>query len=200
MKTGKIGLVVVVLCGVFFGTAGFAQVQFPTIARRYSAWMVRAMDECNPATLSVTSPGVPTGGCFQTNVVTDDVITMHFARLIVTARSRRAVVFGRGLQFGKRVRVQLTLRTTHKGLSVKHPPGTNKTVTFQDTTLLCPNPTTNPFGFTVLQNGALLGIANLQNCLGTSLSGLATGNIEITDAALINVDNGKVFARPGILR
>lgn len=166
------------------------------------AWMARAVDECNPATISVTSPNVPGGGCLQANTVTDSGITMSFARVIVNARSGRILVFGRGLPFGARVTLQLTLRVTRGGINVKHlpGPGSNKRVTFEDQVVTCPNLSSSPFGFPVRPSGALLGTADLASCLGVANSGLSAGNIEVLGAELVNLDTGKVFARPGIER
>jgi hypothetical protein len=189
-------LVALALC-----TQAMAQATFPTTARTYIAWMARAYDECNPATLSVVGAGLPAGGCLAANgSTTDNALTMNYVRLIVKARSGRLIVFGRGFPFGARVQVQLTLRVTKAGITTKHPPGSNKRVTFEDTVVTCPNPGTQPFGFPTRANGGLLGIASLSDCLGTSVSNLARGNIEILDSALINGDTGNVIAHPGILR
>ena len=181
------------------GGRGFAApppIPFPTSARGYAAWMARAFDECNPATVSVVGANLPAAGCVAAS--TDNSMTMTFARLIVSARTGSVLVYGRGMPSGARVRVNLTLRTTRHNLLTKHPSGVNS-VTFQDTVASCPNPSTSPFGYTVRPNGALLGVSKLNSCLGPN-SGLAMGNVEIIDAALVNIDSGKTFAHPGLVR
>jgi hypothetical protein len=185
---------------VFIHDAG-AVVLFPRIARRYTTWFARAMDECvPPGTVSVFVPGLPPGGCVQANTVTQDgSLPMKFAKLTVDQRGRVAL-FGVGFVFGTRMRVELVLRVTKSNVSVKHLPGPGtKNVTFQDLTILCGNTT---FGFVTRPNGAVAGQTTLASCLGPANSGLAGPfvNIEILDASLINVDTGKVFARPGIVR
>jgi hypothetical protein len=199
MKTVTIGIAVGALLGVLLCNPGHAQtVAFPKLANSYTTWMARAMDQCNPAMVSVAGAGLPSGGCVQSNTATDDVMTMNFARLIVSARTGRVLVFGRGLPYGSRTRVRLTLRVTKPGVTTKHN-GLIR-VTFEDTTVDCPNATTTPFGYTGRPNGVLLGSSNLADCLGSSDSGLARGNIEILSSELVNVDTGKTYARPGIFR
>jgi len=182
---------------VFAATANAQAPLFPNVARNYSVWLVRAYDACTPGTLTVTSAGLPSQGCLTTATTVDDQMTMQFAKLVVTKNSGKIKVIGRGLTPGGRIKVQLGVRTTRNGISTKNPPGT-KRVTFQDTTVVCGPP---PFGFiAVWPSGNLGGTINLSDCL-QPYPGLATGNIEIIDAALVNADNGnKVFARPGIMR
>lgn len=176
-----------------------AQAPFPRFSRFYITWYARAMDPCTASTISVVNSGVPSGGCIQSNGgTTDDTITMDFARLIVNRRGRMALL-GVGLPFGARVKVGLSLRVTKANLQVKHPPGSNKRVTFEDVNIECP-PT--PFGFVAGPRGTIAAATTLASCLGSSLSDLAnpTSNIEILDSYLINVDTNKVFARPGVVR
>lgn len=172
-------------------------VAMPKVARSFSAWLVRAYDACTPGALTVTTTGLPSQGCLSTATTTDDQMTMDFGKIVISKLSGKIAVLGRGLTPGGRVKVQLTVRTTRDGISTKHPPGT-KRVTFQDTTVVCGPP---PFGFiAVWPSGALGGKINLTDCL-QPYPGLASGNIEIVDAALVNADNGnKVFARPGVMR
>jgi len=201
MKTRTISLVVGTLVSAV-AAVNVAEAQtipaFPTIARKYTVWLARAMDKCTLNQLTVVGGSVQ--GCVAENTDTDNTVPMSFARLTVTPRSGRVTVFGRGLTFGNRVQVQLTIRVTQVGLQTKHPPGNNTNVTYQDHLVTCPPPATNPFGFPVRSNGVILGVSNLVDCLGMSSAALATGNIEIVDAALINLDTGKAFARPGIER
>ncbi len=161
--------------------------------------MARAMDQCNPATVSVATTGVPFSGCPQANSTTDSVITMKTARLTFAQTTGKLTLYGTGFQFGSRVTTQLTLRITKPGQTTLHPHQVNKSVTFQDVTLLCPNV---PFGFVARPNGSIAGSAKLSDCLTQNgdATGLSNGNIEILDSALINIDTMKVFARPGILR
>ena len=202
MKTGRIAAAI----GLMVGGALAVQpvlaqtAPFPTAARRYSAWMARAMDPCNPTTVSVVSgQGVPTAGCFQANVATDSSITMKTARLAFNSRTGKLTVYGTGFQFGSRVAAQLTLRVTKKNQSKLHPPGL-ASITYEDVTINCPN---SAFWFVARRNGSLAGSINLSDCLAANgeATGLATGNIEILNSALLNVDNSfKVFARPGVFR
>lgn len=196
-----------VAAGFLASTAGLvhAQAAFPTRSGNYAASMVRAMDSCTPSGLTVIGAGVPTVGCLQANSVTDNSLTMKNARVVVSRRTGKVIVTGKGFPFGARVKVQLDLRVTRKGLTTKNPVATNQTVTFQDVTVICPTP---PFQFLANARGGLAGRVALADCLGSN-SGLvapaATGqppvaNIEILGAVLLNADNGKVVARPGILR
>ncbi len=180
--------------------AGWAQAQtpaFPQVARNYSAWLVRAFDACTPGSLTVTTTGLPAQGCLSSATVVDNQMPMQFGKITISKGNGKIKVFGRGLTPGGRVKVQLTVRTTRNGISTKHPPGT-KRVTFQDTTVVCGPP---PFGFiAVWPSGNLGGTIDLSDCL-QPYPGLALGNIEIVDVALVNADNAnKVFARPGIMR
>lgn len=180
------------------GSPGKAQLPlFPTVARSFSAWLVRAYDPCTPGGLTVTTSGLPSQGCLATATSVDDQMTMEFAKIVISKKSAKIAVIGRGLIPGGRVKVQLTVRTTRNGISTKHPPGT-KRVTFQDTTVVC-GPA--PFGFiAVWPSGKLLGKIDLSECL-QPYPGLATGNIEVVDVALLNADNSnRVFARPGVMR
>src|SRR5262245_14830519 len=108
MKAHRLTFVVGAVVGGLglVGPAMAAQANCPTIARNFRAYMARAMDQRSPATISVTSPGVPAGGCPQANVATDDSITFNFAILTVNARTGRVMVFGRGFPFGARVKAQ----------------------------------------------------------------------------------------------
>jgi len=199
MKSAGIALGCAVLgLAVLVQQVSAAQAPFPRFSRFYITWFARAMDPCSPTSVSVVTPGLPAGGCLQANAATDSSITMNFARLIVNRRGRLALL-GVGLPFGARVKVELKLRVTKANLQVKHPPGSNKRVTFQDITIQCP-PT--PFGFVAGPRGTIAQATTLANCLGTSASDLAspTSNIEVLDSALINVDTGLVFARPGVVR
>src|ERR1700687_4541545 len=171
-----------------------ASVAFPRLARGLSSWLVRAMDKCNPATVSVVAPNVPTGGCVQSNAVTDDQLGMNFAKLRVSQRGRIAL-FGTGFTLGDVLRVRLRLRVTKENVLTKHPTAVNR-VTFADDTVDCPK---SPDAFAVRPNGAVAGSTDLGACLSPNAS-LAQGNIEIIDAALVNVMNGKEVAKPGVLR
>jgi len=174
-------------------------VRFPMIARSYVAWMVRAFDQCAvPNVTAISGSGLPTSGCLATNLTSDSTITMGFARLIVSTRSRRAVLYGRGFHFGDRVRLQLTLRVSQNGVNTKSLG--KKNVTYSDITVHCPSPTSAPFGFVARLNGAIVATADLATQCDTP-TGLAAGNIEIVNAALLNIDNAnKPFAVPGVLR
>lgn len=178
-------------------TALGQQASFPRVARGLNTWMARAMDECNPAVISVTSPNLPGGGCLQANTVTDGSLGMNYAKLRLNQRGRIGL-FGTGFTLGDQLRVRLTLRVTRTGMNVKHlpGPGTNKRVTFVDTTIDCPK---SPDVFSVRPNGAVAGSADLAACL-VPVQGLSAGNIEILDASLVNVMTNQIVAVPGILR
>jgi len=200
MKTGRIAAAIgMVVGGALAAQSVLAQtVPFPTAARRYQAWMVRAMDQCSASTVSVVGTGLPSNGCAQTNATTDSEITMKVARLTISKATGKMALFGRGFVFGNRVSARLTLRVTKQGQATSPAPGSNS-VTFTDATIMCPNA---PFWFVARQAGTLAGSIKLSDCLQQNgdASGLSTGNIEILDAELVNIDSGKVFARPGILR
>jgi hypothetical protein len=176
-------------------TAGAQQVSFPRLARSFSAWMARAMDQCAAPTLSVVNPAGAGVACPQTNSVTDNTLSMRFAKMRVTARGRVGL-FGTGFTLGDALRLRLTLRVTQIAGQVKHPPGSNKRVTFPDQTIDCPK---SPDAFLARPNGAVVGRTDLGACLAP-FGNLQHGNIEILDAELINVNNGKTVAIPGILR
>jgi len=171
-----------------------ASVTLPRLARGLSTWLVRAMDQCNPAIVSVVAANVPSSGCVQANAVTDDQLGMTFARLRVSQRGRIAL-FGTGFTLGDVLRVRLRLRVTKDNLTTKHPPATNR-VTFADDIVDCPKA---PDAFAVRPNGAVVGSTDLSACLSPN-GGLSQGNIEIIDVALINVMNGREVAKPGVLR
>lgn len=180
------------------GTGWAQTAQFPKVARSFSAWLVRAFDQCTPGSLSVVSPGLPQQGCLTTASAVDNQMTMDFGKIRVSKGSGKIKLFGRGMIPGGRVKVQMTVRVTKTGVNTKNPTKTNARVTFADQTVICGPP---PFGFVIVYPTGVLGASiNLSDCL-SPYPGLATGNIEILDVALVNVDNAnKVFARPGVLR
>lgn len=180
------------------GTTRAQTAQFPLVARSFSAWLVRAFDQCTPGGLSVVSPGLPQQGCLSTASGVDNQMTMDFGKVRISKGSGKIKLFGRGMTPGGRVKVQLTVRVTKTGVNTKNPTKSNARVTFADQTVVCGPP---PFGFVIVYpTGALGASIDLADCL-SSYPGLATGNIEIEEVALVNVDNSnKVFARPGVLR
>jgi len=200
----------------------FAVAPFPTQGRTFATYLVRAYDDCTAPGISVVAnPSDPGGGCLMTNTTTDNVppgspqgATMKWARLTVSkfpgngGGQGRIQLIGVGFQSGQRVAVQLTLRTSKLESKVKHlpGPGTNKFLTFEDTTVQCgPGPLTGPMCadgvFTARPNGLIAGSVTLSGCLTSNgeAIGLARGNVEIIDAALLNCDTGKILAVPGIL-
>jgi hypothetical protein len=184
------------LSGMIHPAAAAQPVSFPRLARGFSAWMARAMDECSVPTLSIVSPAsAPHVACPQMNSTTDNTLSMRFAKMRVTARGRVGL-FGTGFTLGDALRLRLTLRVTQIAGQVKHPPGSNKRVTFPDQTIDCPK---SPDAFLARPNGAVVGRTDLGACLAP-FGNLQHGNIEILDAELINVNNGKTVAIPGILR
>ncbi len=178
-------------------TAG-ALAEFPRMASSYRVWLVRAMDECTAAnTVNVRGPfpNLPAAGCLQANTDTDNAVTMDFARLLITHTGKIAI-FGGGFPVGARLELALTLRVTRRVAEVQHPPGSNRRVTFEDVTIHCGNAVS---AFSPGRAGRLAAVTSLSACLGSSLSGLAVGNIEVANASLVNLDTGKVFATAGVV-
>lgn len=180
--------------------------KFPLRAPYYLTWLVRAMDPCTPGGLTVLSGGG--AGCLQANVTTDDGFpgdpsgaTLKLGRLYVRAIGGygRVTLFGTGFQPGQRVKVRLSLRTTKKNQATHHPLGLNN-VTFTDKTIECGN---NAFTgcYVATAGGVIAGSVKLSDCLTSNGDSavLASGNVQILDSALVNCDNGKVLAVPGIL-
>ena len=182
-------------------SSALALANYPHQANSYGTWMVRAMDECAPSGMSVV--GQP--ACPQANVITDDEpgagATMRVARLTVRKlrTTGKVTLYGAGFKPGQRVAVSLMLRTSKAGQTTKHPPQTGQRITFADVAISCGN----GFGgcFVAGNGGAIAASQNLSDCLTQNglPASLASTNVEILDAALVNCDTGKIFARPGIL-
>lgn len=203
--------------------------EFPIRARKYRVDMVRAMDQCDPATISVfnsilpnnATGTFPSGGCFQTNVVTDETptnpggdplgMTMFRARLVVKkfqSPKGKIKLVGSGFVTTRRVRVLLTLRTTRKvPFAATHSPAgpsPSALVTFEDVTIQCGDDGGTPPCFSASPGGRIAKSMTLQQCLTNNgeSTGFAGGNVEIVESALVNCEvggTGKIFARPGIL-
>jgi len=191
------GLVALLLAG----SAGAQTLpNYPKRAPAYDTWMARAFDSCTPAGLTVTSPtNVPSSGCLAANSVTDSALPYNFARLRVS-KTGKIRLYGRGFTFGESVRVRLVLRVTRKGVSTKHPPKSNATVTFADVTVDCP---ASPDAFVVRPNGTVVGATDLNTCLAPNNNlggGTGVNNIEVIGASLVNVATGKELARSGVVR
>jgi hypothetical protein len=192
----------------------------PRLARNYITWMARSFDQCNPATLSVVTPMLPSGGCLSGHAATSNNNSCDFARLTVSGTPARIRLFARGCKCGSRIGVQLTIRVTKPSIATKH--NGSSDVTFEDQTIICgPLPgavngagNDSPNGYyTALSPSCLSGRCStgscgnvassisLADCLGNSLKNLDAGNIEIMDAALVDRDNGnEPFMTPGIFR
>src|SRR5262249_21717534 len=141
-------------------------------------------------------PNVPNGDCLQANTATDNMVGMRFAKMRVTQRGRVGL-FAQGFTLGDALRIRLTLRVTQRTNQTKHPPGSNKKITFPDTTVDCPKA---PDAFLARPNGAVVGRTDLGACLAP-FNNLNMGNIEILGASLINVNNAnKAVGVPGIVR
>lgn len=199
MKRQQIQLAVVAALGVLVlgvPARSPALVAFPRSARGVTFWMARAFDQCNPPSgLTVVGPGNDqSGACPSSNTTTDNSLTMNSAKVSITKRGFIKVL-AKGFTFGDILRVRLTLRVTRNNLTVKHPPGTGQSATFQDETVDCPR---SPDAFTVRPNGAIAASTSLAACLPNS--GLAFGNIEVLDASLVNAMTGKEVAKPGVVR
>ena len=194
MKTGRIAAVVgMVLGGAIAAQPALAQVPFASPARAYTAWMARAVDACTSPTLTVTSGNLPGTACPQANVVTDSTLLMKQTRVVFSSKTGTLRIVGGGYQPGARVKVQMTVRITKPDQGVL-PSGT-QTITFPDETVQCPN---TAFGFPVSLTGRLMGSVKLSDCFPDA--GLGTGNIEVLDLALIDLDTGQVLGRPGFVR
>jgi hypothetical protein len=195
--SGLVAVTALIAMGTLVSAAS-AVVEFPRKASYYRIWFVRAMDECtaaNAVDVRGPFPNLPATGCLQANTETDDAVPMGFARLLITHTGKIAILGG-GFPFGVRLGLALTLRVTRRVAEVRHPAGSNKRVTFEDVTIQCGN---TPFGFRPSPAGRLAGVTTLSACLGSSLSDLAVGNIEVVNASLINLDTGKVFATAGVV-
>jgi hypothetical protein len=191
-------------------SASAADSRFPTRARNFSTWMVRAFNQCTPGSLSVFGAGVPSSGCVAT--VSDDLppgdplgASMKYSRLTVrrfpgsSGGEGKIILTGRGFQPGQRIAVRLTLRTTRSSFATKHPPTVNSPITFADTTIDCGNQSAGCFG--AHANGAIIGRQSLVDCLTQNgqPTGLANENVEIVAASLVNCDTTDTVAVPGIL-
>jgi len=186
------GMTFLLLMGLAAGAR--AQAPFPSFARGYIAYMGRAMDECTVPTLTVSAPAnLPSDGCPQTNVTTDDQASMGFARVYLR-QTGKIIVVGGGFLNPQNVKLEMTLRVTRQAVNTNMGP---QTVTFPDLTVQCPTIiTSQPDGSVYNQT------LTLASCLGLN-SGLASGvsNIQVVGVALLNADNGdEVFGRPGIVR
>ncbi len=171
-----------------------AALSFPGLARGYATWLVRAMDQCNLATLSVVSPtNLPAGACPQTNTATDDALGEIFAILRVTELGKIALL-GTGFTFADTLRVRLMIRVTRSGIDTSA--GGNQSVTFADRSIECPRA---PEVFAARPNGLVAGSTDLGACLAPDTD-LNRGNIQILGASLIDTANGRLMAVPGVLR
>ena len=183
-----------VILGFVMTAPGAAQVSFPTVPKRtknFDVSMVRAMDACTVPTLTVMSAGMPAAACPQTNVLTDDTLGMQKAKLRVT-KSGKIRLLARGLTVGDAVRLRLILRDTQQNVTTNMGTGS---VTFADVVVDCPQP---PDSIAVKLNGSISTAFELGACL-VPTSGLQLGNLEILEARLINVGNGRPFAAPGVM-
>lgn len=215
MKTGRIAAAIGMMVGgtLIVRPLPAQTAPFPTLARSYSAWMARAMDQCNPAVVSVISPAsppgaIPSSGCLQANGATTDTTvspgaTMSWARVVVKATRThlgKIALTGKGFHGGQRMQVSLSLRVTKANQATKHPPATNSSVTFKDIEIHCGNNATTGC-FTANLRGGVAASMALSDCLAQNSQpgGLAQGNIEILDSALLNCDTGKVIGKPGML-
>jgi hypothetical protein len=198
MRTQSVQRVATVAGAAFLGLVtsvqgSFAQAAFPVVKRtkNLDTSLVRAMDECTAPTLTVMSAGMPAAACPQTNAITDDTVAMQKCKLWVR-RNGKLRLLGRGFTVGDALRVRLTLRVTQQDVTTDM--GVQP-VTFSDVTVECPKA---PDAWTVKLNGSVSAFIELGACLAPD-SGLQLGNIEILDARVINVLNGRVLAAPGIM-
>jgi len=182
----------VMLLLVWGHSAAAQQASFPRIARGINTWMARAMDACTSNNVTVVSPGLPPGGCAQSNTVTDNTLGMNYVKLRVN-RNGKIGLLGTGFTLGDSLRVRMTLRVT----KADDPPSSNQRVTFADFTVDCP---LAPDAFLVRPNGSVVGRTDFTTCLSPNTA-LGTGsNIEIMSASLVNAATGQVVASPGILK
>lgn len=182
--------------------ASAAAPTYPQRAQPYFVRFVRAMDPCTlPGQVTIVNPGGIIV-CNQTNVITDALV--NFSQASMRAGVRRlggATVQVRGRGFtpvAQKIGIQLTLRTTNTLTG-------GNSLTYQDETIICGPTTGGACGkYVAVDAGGRInsGRLSLDACL--TANGLSTrvghGNVEIVDAALINCDDGKVIATPGILQ
>src|SRR5262249_32966178 len=102
-----------------------------------------------------------------------------------------------------KIGLQLTLRVTNQVTGSPPPPSK----TYEDETFICGTTAGTACGhyFAANTDGKISGKTSkmlLKTCLSdNNLSpALATGNIEVVGAALINCDNGLVFGTPGVVQ
>lgn len=165
----------------------------PRLAQSYTTWLSRAYDPCTAPAVTVTSAGLPSGGCVAANVSTDNSVKMKMGRLSVGLRGK-VVLMMTGATVGDQVNVQLMLRVTLPAKATQYTG--SKPVTFPDQSVVC-----GPF--TASWSGAIIGSKTLSQCLGSS-SGLAaaTGstNIEIVGAQVTKQGDNLPIAASGVLR
>lgn len=203
MRNAKlVGMVAAALLAL---VAAHAQAQGtpPQKAKTYSINFARAFDACVGPGVTVVNPGT-VGACSQANLVTDGTVTaINTASLKLGVSKTNGVSLklkGKGIVPSVKVGLQMTLRTTNG--STASPPPASKT--YNDETVVCGTTDGDTCGhfFAVDTNGKLLGKETLKDCLDRNdlPDVLASGNIEILSASLINCDTGKAIANAGLLQ
>lgn len=202
MKNGTlVGIAVTALLALFV-TQTWAQVSVPVKAKTYNVNFARAMDECVGPGVTIVSPG-NVGACLQANTLTDSTVAkMDTASLKIAVNAKKGPTMklkGKGIApAGTKIGLQLTLRTTNAAGS---PSGAK---TYNDETITCGDTDGDvcEHFFTVDTEGKLSGKQTLKDCLDKNdlPETLASGNIELLDAALINCDTGKDIAKAGLLQ
>ncbi len=175
----------------------------PVKAKTYSINFARAFDACVGPGVTLVNPS-NVGACSQANLVTDGTVTaINTASLKIGVSASKGVSLklkGKGIVPSVKVGLQMTLRTSNGSTASPAPP--NKT--YNDETFVCgtTDGDTCEHYFAVDTNGKLSAKQTLKDCLDRNdlPDVLASGNIEILDAKLINCDTGKVIATAGVLQ
>ncbi len=205
MKNGTLVWIVGAALLALFAAQAQAQVTgVPAKAKTYNVNFARAFDECVGPFVTVVNPG-SVGGCTATNSTTDaTVATIDSASLKIAVNAKngpKMKLKAKGIApTTTKIGLVLTLRTTNAATSTPPPPAK----TYQDETIVCGETEGGTCGrfFAVDAKGKVSGNETLKDCLDKNdlPETLASGNIELLDATLINCDTGKDIAKAGLLQ
>jgi len=205
MKNGR--LIATAAAALLVSVAPHTQAATIALPKVYQVTFTRAMDPCTGPGVTVVNPGNITA-CPETHVTTDAPnANWQKAKLKMSISSSKGTSLSLG---GKgfitpaptKIGLQLTLRVTNQVTGSPAPPSK----TYEDETFICGNTAGTACGhyFATTTDGKIAKPTKilLTTCLSdNNLSpALATGNIEVVGAALINCDNGLVFGTPGVVQ
>ena len=203
MRNAKVvGMAAAALLALVVAQAQAQITGVPVKAKTYSVNFARAFDACTGSFVTVVSPG-SVGACTPANSITDSTVAaINTASLKIGVNAKNGPKLGlkaKGIApTTTKIGLRLTLRTSNAQGS---PTGSK---TYQDETVICGDMAGGTCGrfFVVEANGKVSGKETLKDCLDKNNlpETLASGNIELLDAALLNCDTGKVIAVPGLLQ